>query len=441
MKTTKSSGHRALAASTLLIALLLLAALPAMGRTEPVATSATLSEYLSEAAHNNPGLEAAFNRWKAALEKIPQANALPNPQLSYTYMFQDVETRVGPQKDRYGLTQMFPWFGTLDLREGVADEAAKAAYEEFEAAKLKLFYEVKDAYYEYYYLARAIAITEDNLRLLKHFESVAQAQYKAGAPVAGVIKAQVELGKLDDRQRSLQDMREPIVARLNAALNRPHDAELPWPQEAPKQAAPLSNEEIFDALRTTNPELKSLDHAVTREDRAIRLARKANFPNFMVGVDYIFVDDALNPDTPDSGKDAIMGMVALDLPIWRGKNRAGVEEARRRRDAVSETREQMGNQIEARLKMVLYRFRDAERKINLYGSTLIPQAEQGLNVTEEAYRAGKVDFLSLIDAERLLLEFQLAHERALVDREQRVAEIEMLVGKPLEALTINQGNK
>lgn len=393
--------------------------------------SSTLGDYLLYAAHHNPGLEAAFNRWQAALERVPQAKALPNPQFSYTYMFQGVETRVGPQKDRYSLSQRVPWFGTLGLREAVADEAAKSAYEEFEAAKLRLFYQVKDAFYEYYFLARSIAITEENLRLLKHFESVAQAQYKAGAPVAGVIKAQVELGKLDDRLRSLKDMREPIVARLNAALNRSYEAALPWPKEAPRHEASFSNEEIFEVLQSANPELKALAHAVTREEDAIRLARKASFPDVMLGVDYIFVGDALNPNTPDSGKDAIMGMVALDLPIWRGKNRADVEEARRRRDAASQTLEDTENQVEAHLKMVLYRFRDAERKINLYGSTLIPQAEQGLNVTEEAYRAGKVDFLSLIDAERLFLEFQLAHERALADREQRLAEVEMLVGVPL----------
>jgi outer membrane protein TolC len=393
---------------------------------------ARLSDYLAYAALNNPGLEAAFNRWKAAVERIPQAKALSNPQFSYTYMFQDVETRVGPQKDRYSLSQAFPWFGTLGLREAVADESAKAAYEAFQAARLGLFYQVKDAFYEYYYLARAIAITEENLQLLKRFESVAQAQYKAGAPVAEVIKAQVELGKLDDRLRSLKDMREPMVARLNAALNRRHDRTLPWPQTAPRHDATVPNEEIFKVLQASNPELKSLDHAVAREEGAIRLARTAYFPSLMVGVDYIFVDDALNPGTPDSGMDAIMAMVALELPIWRGKNRAGVEEARRNRDAAVLTREETGNQVESRLKMVLYEFRDAERKINLYGSTLIPQAEQGLNVTEEAYRGGEVDFLSLIDAERLLLEFQLAHERALADREQRLAEVEMLVGMPLD---------
>jgi outer membrane protein TolC len=78
--------------------------------------------------------------------------------------------------------------------------------------------------------------------------------------------------------------------------------------------------------------------------------------------------------------------------------------------------------------MALYRFRDAERKIGLYRDTLIPQAKTGLNVAEESYEAGKTDFLSLIDAQRLLLEFELSYERARASREQHLAEIEMLVG-------------
>ncbi len=81
--------------------------------------------------------------------------------------------------------------------------------------------------------------------------------------------------------------------------------------------------------------------------------------------------------------------------------------------------------------MALYRYNDARRKIDLFRDTLTPEAEQSLNITEEAYRSGEVDFLNLIDAQRLLLEFQLSAERALTNREQSLAEIEMLVGRPV----------
>ncbi len=196
------------------------------------------------------------------------------------------------------------------------------------------------------------------------------------------------------------------------------------------------DEALFDRL-AASPELRRLDALVRREERAVDLARKEFYPDWVLGVDYTSTDEALMPGTPDSGKDPLMAHVALDIPLWRGRYHAGVEEARHRRRAAARAREEMGNRLQADLRRVLYRFHDAERKIDLYGDTLVPQAEQALKLTEEAYRTGTGDFLDLIDAERLLLEFQLAHERALADREIAVARLEQLVGQPLDA-TRNQ---
>jgi hypothetical protein len=161
---------------------------------------ATLSDYLAYAALQNPGLEAAFNRFLATFERIEQAEALPDPKVTYAYFIENVETRVGPQRHKLGVAQAFPWLSKLRLRGAVASEAAHAAEQHYLTMKLKLFFRVKDAYYELYYLSRAISITEDNIALLKHLESVAQANFMVGAPVSGVIKAQVELGKIDDRR-------------------------------------------------------------------------------------------------------------------------------------------------------------------------------------------------------------------------------------------------
>ncbi|MFO8014418.1 MAG: hypothetical protein R6X20_14060 [Phycisphaerae bacterium] len=86
-----------------------------------------LSDYLAYAALNNPGLEAAFSRWKSAVERMPQVQALPDPRFNYRYYIREVETRVGPQRQAFGVAQRFPWFGTLDLAGGVAAEEARAA--------------------------------------------------------------------------------------------------------------------------------------------------------------------------------------------------------------------------------------------------------------------------------------------------------------------------
>ncbi len=402
----------------------------APGRTIP--EDASLSEYLRYAALNNPGLEAAFNEWKAAVERVPQVKALPDPRFTYRYYIREVETRVGPQRQAFGLSQTFPWFGKLALRSDVAAEAARAARQRYEAHKLALFYRVKDAWYEYYYLRQAIDVVEENRELMKYLEGVARVRYKAAA--AGhpdVIRAQVELGKLDDRVRTLWALREPIVARLNAALNRPVDAPLPWPTSAPLETVEATDEEMLAWLREASPELKAMQYEVASRNRAIELARKDYYPDVRLGVDYIDTRDAIMAGTPDSGTDPVVVGVSVNLPIWAKKYAAGVREAEARYWAALKAKADRENALSSDLKMVLYRFRDAARKVDLYGDTLLPKAQQSLKATEAAFRAGEATFTDLVDAERVMLEFALSKERALANHAQRLAELEMLIGREL----------
>ena len=126
-----------------------------------------LSAYLNQTALHSPELEAAFYRWKAALERIPQVRALPDPRFTFAYYLENVETRVGPQEARLALFQTFPWFGVLDLKGDVAAQEANAAKAQYDALKLKIFYDVKKAFYEYAYLAQALRITREDIELLR----------------------------------------------------------------------------------------------------------------------------------------------------------------------------------------------------------------------------------------------------------------------------------
>ena len=405
-------------------------------RTLPELTDkSSLPDYLTYAAWNNPGLEAAFNRWKAGLERIPQATALPDPMFTYRYYISEVETRVGAQRQSFAVAQKFPWFGTLALRGDVAAEAANAQRQRYEGEKLKLFYQVKSAYYEYYYLSKSIRIVADNIQLLVQIERVLRTRYKAAAAShPSVIRAQVELGKLDDRIRSLRDLRGPIAARLNAAMNRPMGAPLPWPTAVADPQVALTDEQLLTWLEASNPQLKALDFEIARSRRKIDLAKKDYFPYTTVGLTYIDTAGAIGAMSPgDSGKDPVIAMVSVNLPIWWNKLAAGVREAQFAHLAAVGRKRQKANSLGASLKLAAYRFRDAGRKIDLYRNTLLPKATESLKATQTSFRAGKASFTDLIDAQRIYLAFELEAERALVNKAQRLAELEMLVGGPIPA--------
>ena len=388
-----------------------------------------LNDFLAYAALNNPQLEAAFNRWKAALEMVTQARILPDPRFNYGYFIQEVETRVGPQEQRVGLSQMFPWFGKLKLRSEAALGGANAMQQQYEAAKLRLFDEVKQAYYELYYVGRAAGVAMENVELLKLLEEMARSKYESGTAEYGdVIKAQVELDKLRDRLSTLQDFKHPLVARLNAALNRPAESALPFPTNNSPGVLQYGTSQLLEQLKSSNPELKNLDFLAEKDKANIALAKKRFYPDVTLGVDYVQTGEARMAGVSDSGKNPVMAGFSVNIPLWWGKYRAGVREAESRYAATRQDRRDRANRLSTDLRLALFKYQDADRKIVLYRDALIPKADQNLKVIRRSFEAGKSDFLSLIDAERILLEFQLTYERAVADREQGLSTVEKLVG-------------
>ena len=394
---------------------------------------AVLSEYLTQAALKNPELEAAFHSWKAALEKVPQVKALPDPRFTFGYFIRSIETRTGPQRARLGIAQTFPWFGKLDLKGDVAMQEANAIKAQYDAIKLKIFNSVKNAFYEYAYLAKAVEISRENIELLRYLEGVVRARYSAGAtPYSDVIKTQVELEKLEDRLNTLEDLRKPIMARLNAAMNMPVDSELPWPADVPVMLISLTDKELFEQLPENNPQVKRYEYLEAKAKAGTELARKEFFPDFTLGLETIATDPAQGPMmVEDSGEDPVIASVSINIPLWGSKRRAAVQEFEAERLSAVKGNEATRQSLLSDMQLALYKYRDAQRKIDLYHNTLIPKADQSLSVTLEAFQAGIRSSLDLIDAEKTLLEFELSYIRALADQAQRVAELEMLLGKEI----------
>lgn len=394
----------------------------------------TLGDYLLYAAMNNPGLEAQFHRWKAALETIPQATSLADPQFTYRYYIVAQAQRDGDMRNTFEIAQALPFFGKLQLKGDMAAQDAQAAYCKFEAQRLALYYQLKQAYYEYCYLARATAITEENLRQLQDIEQIAQARYKTSSgSQPDVIRAQVEVGKMENELASLHDLQAPTVAKLNAVLSRPSSAPLPAPPQIEVREFKADDEQLLAWMSQANPELKSMDADILRQKAAIELAKKDYFPDLMVGFEYDQMFQAAGVEEGPTNPIALT--FSINMPIWWEKYAAEVREARERHWAALKDKADKGNSLGADLKMAAYNFRNAERKIRLYRDTLLPKARQAMKSTQAAYQSGTAGFSDLIDSQRILLEFDLSYERALADRQQGLALLEMLVGKPISSIS------
>ena len=405
---------------------------PAVSSTplDELRPDATLDAYRIYAARHNPGLEALYQSWRAQTERAPQVAALPAPRFTYTEYLREVETRTGPQERSFGLTQSIPWLRKLGLRGSIEEEAARVAAQRFLAAQLALDHELRVAYADYYYLGRSVTITRENLELLSRLERVAREKLAAGAENhPDVIRLQVEIGRLEDRLRSLRDMRRPLASRLNSILHRALDTEIPWPGELPPGSPPPAASAVLEFVEENNPELVAIRHEIKTGALKKKLAFQEYFPDFAVGVQTISTGSAVAPGTRNSGQDPWMLTFSVDVPIWYPKYRAGEREAEASWQAARARHADTKNRLVADVELALYQLRDAGRRVDLYANTLIPKAEEALASTEASFQADSSDFLDLIDAERVLLEFQLSLEAGRRDRLRAQASLDRLLGR------------
>ncbi len=394
-----------------------------------------LEDYLRYAALNSAALKVSFEHWKAALESIPQAKSLPDPKFTYGYFIEEVETRVGPQRQKFDIMQTFPWFGTIEARTDEAAARAKAAHKRYEARKLQLFRQVKHVFYEYDYLAKAIEITNENLQLIQNFEEVARSRYATSATShPDIIRAQIELAVLEDRLKSLRELRPAITAELNSILNRPVGLDLPWPKSSPYQQASVNFSQLNALIIQNNPNLEALDYEIEAARSTEKLAKKKSYPHFGVGVSYIDTAHARASGVDDSGKDPVIGMISMTLPIWADNYKAAQRQAWAQLRQKTHEKTQMENTLAAEARKLLYEFEDSNRKIRLYKDVIVPKAKEMLMASQTAYKAGTIDFLSLIDAQRALLKYQLYYERLISENAQKLAGLEMLAGTELSKI-------
>ncbi len=387
-------------------------------------------DYVRYALYHSPAVEAAYQRWLAASERLPQVRALPDPRLNFGFFLDEVETRTGAQQSRIGVSQAFPWPGLLSDREDAAALTARAAWRVFEGARLSVTERVVSSLHEIGYLDAAIRIARENLELLQSFEEVVRARYRVGAGShPELVRVQVELGQLEDRLAQLVAMRPAYVAELNAALNRRSDEAVPALGDLPGRVATSDGASLADLARQTNPALLAFDERMEAERVLAEVARKEGLPDFVVGLDYIVTDEAIDSSIPESGDDPILISFGITLPLSRDKYDAGVREAMARRLAVSHERADEANRIAAAIQRAWFEHTDADRRVRLYENTLIPKAEESLRASLAGFRAGDTSFLDLLDTERTLLEFAIAAERARADRGQALARLNRLVGQ------------
>jgi outer membrane protein TolC len=421
------------AAGTLLALLLAAPAAPQALEATAAPPGATLESLLVIARERHPELRAMQYEAEAAAQRVGPAGALPDPMLNTELRdatneatggsFNLLPARVG--STRYQFRQTFPAWGQRDARreaaQAAADEATFRASATWEGLALK----VKTAYARWQQVHAALEQSREILALTHRLESVSQARYASGlAPQQDAIRAQVERTRVATEIALLEAEQAIERVRINGLLARPAQAPLAPPQTDVPLPAParLDGDALRSRVLARNPQLAAEDARVRAAENNKDVVWSNRYPEFTFGV------------APIQTRNRISDwelMFEINIPLQQGTRRAEEREAVSMLAAAQARKEATANELLALLGEQLAALEAARHVESITQSSLLPQARLTLEAALAGYETGKVDFATVLEAQRQIHAAQLNLVQTRADARMRLAEIERLLGEAL----------
>lgn len=363
-----------------------------------------LQSYIEEAVSNNPEIQAFELRYNIAEEKVNEANWLPNTEVSAGYFVSEPETRVGAQRARIGVKQMLPWFGTVTARENYATSIAEAEYVEITIAKRKLALSVAQSYYRLYETRAKQKVLDENIQLLKTYERLALTSVEVGkASAVDVLRLQIRQNELQQQKEVLEEEFSAEQTTFNNLLNRDENStvDVVATMEIPE------NDPIYgtDAL-SLNPELLKYDKLYESVAQSELLNQRESLPMIGFGVDYLPVTARNDVMFSDNGKDILMPMVSVSIPIFNNRYKSITRQNELRQQEIETQKEQRLNVLESAFAKAISQRNQARIKFNTQTKNL-KQAKDAEQILIKNYETGTIDFNDVLDIQELQLKFQM----------------------------------
>jgi outer membrane protein TolC len=345
---------------------------------------------------DNPGLAEMRSRAEALAAVPAQAGAMPEPVLTLGAVNVPVDNfdlGLEPMTQlQLGISQALPFPGKLGLQQRAATLDAEAAVEEVNERRLMLARDVRMAWWNLYYLDRALETVGRNQALLRQLVGVAQARYEVGQGLQqDVLLAQVELSRLLDEEVRLKGARRTAQARLNALLGRPATTMVVLPPVAEALPAVGDAESLLARALESRPLLAALGHRADSATARLDRARRDYYPDFRLGVGYGWREDRT---------DFTSLQLSMNLPIFTGSRQDKAVAQRQnelyaQRDAQREAQVRIGEEIAA----AIADFEQSRDRFSLLDRGIVPQARQTAAAMLAGYQVNKVDFLNLVRAQ------------------------------------------
>lgn len=448
----------------------------------------SLAHYLEIAAKNNPLVMQKYNEYQASLQKVPQVGSLPDPELSLGIFLSPMEVVSGKQVADIRLMQMFPWFGVLKNAKDEMSLMAKANFESFRDAKFQVFYDVQRSWNELQKLEQSILVAEKNQEILRTIERLAVIKFKAasiggssssstqssmsgeaskstpsgssgmgsmgggaanttntaglsqpstmqsgsmglqggGSGLSDLYRIQMEIGELDNNIALLKNQQTTAIARFNSYLNRPprSNISLPAALTADSISAPLMV--VSDSILANNPMLQMLSYEKQSLDARQKMVSRMGYPMVGLGFNYSLINKNPMSTSSMNGKDMIMPMVTVTIPIYRKKYNAMQTEAKLMRASKDQSYQSTANALQVEYYEALQLFQDAERRIKLYKSQS-QLAQKTLDITIKSFSASGSGLSDILRIRQQMLDYENREIEAITDFNTSIAWIKRLM--------------
>jgi outer membrane protein TolC len=396
----------------------------------PAQVRVALRELVEEAERVHPSIRAAERLAQAKRLRVSQARALPDPQVAVGYMGEIAPFKTmanDPSSFRQiGVMQEIPFRGKRDLRGQIAAKEADAESWNVEVARRRVRAEMKTAFYELAAVRRAIELTEKNKILLQKLARIAEEKYRVGRGLQqDVIRAQVEVTRILQRQTILRQRERTAEAQINSLLLHPQETTIGVLGETEKPALNYTLDELVARAVENHPEVRRQQEYIEQNQFAADLAKRDFYPDFSVGWDYV---------NRTSGQREMFGLrVTLNIPLFnQQRRRDAVSEATTMEISARQMREAVRTTLLFQVKEQFLAARASDELLRLFSQAIVPQSALALESSMAAYQTGTLDFLSLISNFISVLDYETNYFEELAAYQKALARLEELTGVELD---------
>ena len=408
------------------------AVLSAASATANVKGSSPLTALIAEALENNPEIQAALQEREAARHRISPAGALDDPILEAGVINAPLASSPFNREDMtmkmIGLSQRLPFPGRRGLRQDVAAKDAEAVGYGYQETVNRIVRGIKTAYFDLGLTLEITKLVEKNKLILERFLRIAEGRYEVGqGSQADVLKAQTQVSRMVDELLRLARERPTIEAELIRTLGRNANIAAPIPASPQLSEEILNLESLRETALTQRPQLLALQSLIARNEKAAELARKNYYPDLDVRMSYGQRDNMLDGARRS---DMVTMTMAINLPVWRENKLAPrLAEALALRDQAQNLYQAQRNEITANLRQQVATVEQSFKSAELYQTAILPQARLTVESALAAYRVNRVDFLTLLDSQMTVFNYEISLVTAMASHNKALAEIDLLTGK------------